>query len=64
MRTLLTLSCRDQPGIVGCVGTFLADRRCNILESVQFGDVDSGRFMTRVLFERLPGAAAPPVLRD
>jgi len=44
MRTLLTLSCRDQPDIVGCVGTFLADRRCNILESAQFGDVDSGRF--------------------
>ena len=64
MRTLLTLSCRDQPGIVGSVGTFLADRRCNILESAQFGDVDSGRFMMRVLFERLPGAAAPPVLRD
>lgn len=64
MRTLLTLSCRDQPGIVGSVGTFLADRHCNILESAQFGDVGSGRFMMRVLFERLPGAAAPPVLRD
>ena len=64
MRTLLTLSCRDQPGIVGSVGTFLADRHCNILESAQFGDVDSGRFMMRVLFERLPGAVAPPVLRD
>ena len=50
MRTLLTLSCRDQPGIVGSVGTFLADRHCNILESAQFGDVDSGRFMMRVLF--------------
>ena len=55
---ILTLSCTDQPGIVGAVGTLLADQRCNILESAQFGDAPSRRFMMRVLFERL--ADAPP----
>jgi formyltetrahydrofolate deformylase len=55
-RHILTLSCTDRPGIVGAVGMFLADQRCNILESAQFGDPDTGRFMMRVHFERLPGA--------
>ncbi|MEP6942832.1 MAG: formyltetrahydrofolate deformylase [Betaproteobacteria bacterium] len=53
-RFVLTLSCRDAPGIVGAVGTFLAERRCNIIDSAQFGDLDTERFMMRVLFESLP----------
>ena len=53
---ILTLSCRDQPGIVGAVGTFLADWHCNIIDSAQFGDLDTGRFMMRVLFEQLDDA--------
>jgi formyltetrahydrofolate deformylase len=63
LHTLLTLSCRDQPGIVGGVGTLLAEQHCNILESAQFGDLYSGRFIMRVLFERLPAAADLAVLR-
>jgi len=55
-RLILTLSCTDQPGIVGAVGTCLAENRCNIVESAQFGDVDTGRFMMRVSFDRLAGA--------
>ncbi len=55
-RLVLTLSCTDQPGIVGAVGTCLAAHRCNIVESAQFGDVDTGRFMMRVSFDRLAGA--------
>jgi hypothetical protein len=55
-RTILTLSCTDRPGIVGSVGTFLADHGCNIVESAQFGDVDSGRFFMRVVFETLAAA--------
>lgn len=55
-RFILTLSCTDRPGIVGAVGTFLATHQCNIVESAQFGDADTLRFMMRVSFERLPGA--------
>ena len=50
-RHILTLSCRDQPGIVGAVGMFLADHHCNILESGQFGDTEENRFMMRVSFD-------------
>ena len=56
-RIILTLSCDDRPGIVGAVGTFLAERGCNIVESAQFGDVDTGRFFMRVVFEPV-GATA------
>ena len=40
-RLVLTLSCTDRPGIVGAVGTFLAQSDGNIVESAQFGDVDT-----------------------
>ena len=50
-RYVLTLFCPDVPGIVGSVGMFLADRQCNIIDSAQFGDLDTNRFMMRVLFE-------------
>lgn len=50
-RYILTLSCMDRPGIVGAVGTFLAEHGCNILESAQFDDEDTGRFLMRVVFE-------------
>ena len=63
-RFILTLSCTDRPGIVGAVGTFLATHQCNILESAQFGDVESARFMMRVSFERLDGAPPPAALRE
>ena len=63
-RYILTLSCGDRPGIVGAVGTFLAEHRCNIVESAQFGDVDTNRFMMRVCFERLAGAPDEIALRE
>jgi formyltetrahydrofolate deformylase len=36
---------------VGAIGTALAGCGCNIIESAQFGDPDTGRFMMRVRFE-------------
>ena len=63
-RFILTLSCTDRPGIVGAVGTFLATHQCNILESAQFGDAESQRFMMRVSFERLDGAPPADALRE
>jgi len=50
-RYILTLACTDRPGIVGAVGMLLAEAGCNIVESAQFGDADSGRFFMRVVFE-------------
>jgi formyltetrahydrofolate deformylase len=55
---VLTLSCPDRPGIVAAVSGALADRGCNIVESQQFGDPDSGTFFMRVQFTAGPGTAA------
>jgi formyltetrahydrofolate deformylase len=52
---VLTLSCPDRPGIVAAVSGALAERECNITESQQFGDRDSGRFFMRVQFAGAPG---------
>jgi formyltetrahydrofolate deformylase len=47
---VLRLSCPDRMGIVASVGTFLLEHSCNIIESGQFGDDQSGRFFMRVSF--------------
>jgi formyltetrahydrofolate deformylase len=51
---ILTLSCPDRIGIVHAVSGFLAERGCNILDSAQYGDPDSGRFFMRVHFADMP----------
>ena len=59
---VLTLSCRDTTGIVHAVSGLLYQAGCNILDSQQFGDVQSedstGLFFMRVHF------AAPPHLAN
>ncbi|MFC7729881.1 formyltetrahydrofolate deformylase [Actinomadura keratinilytica] len=55
---VLTLSCPDRPGIVAAVSGLLAERGCNIVESQQFGDRDSGTFFMRVQFTAPPGTDA------
>ncbi len=55
---VLTLSCRDARGIVHSVSGLLYQAGCNIIDSQQFGDADTGLFFMRVHF------SAPPHLRD
>jgi formyltetrahydrofolate deformylase len=57
-RFILTLSCPDERGIVAAVAGFLASQDCNILESGQFDDLESGRFFMRVVFASEGGVAA------
>jgi formyltetrahydrofolate deformylase len=47
---VLVLDCPDRPGIVHAVSGFLLEHGGNILESQQFGDVDTGRFFMRIDF--------------
>lgn len=47
---VLTLSCLDQKGIVAAVANCLAEQDCNIVESAQYFDGDSGLFFMRVCF--------------
>jgi formyltetrahydrofolate deformylase len=46
----LTLSCLDRPGIVAAVSGILSQEGCNILESAQFFDQQTGRFFLRTVF--------------
>jgi formyltetrahydrofolate deformylase len=48
---ILTLSCRDQAGLVHAVTTFLISHSGNILESQQFDDRLQDRFFMRVHFD-------------
>ncbi|MDP1642018.1 MAG: formyltetrahydrofolate deformylase [Phenylobacterium sp.] len=59
---ILTLSCADRPGIVARVANFLFDGGGNIIDAQQFGDVETGRFFMRVVFEA--GDTSAENLRD
>ncbi|MET8680066.1 formyltetrahydrofolate deformylase [Streptomyces sp. NPDC004647] len=48
---VLTLSCPDRRGIVHAVSSYLFMTGCNIEDSHQFGDRDTGLFFMRVHFE-------------
>ena len=60
---ILTLSCADALGIVHAVAAFLHDSGCNILDSAQFGDPDTGRFFMRVHFAAVARGATLAGLR-
>ncbi|PWJ54373.1 formyltetrahydrofolate deformylase [Quadrisphaera granulorum] len=57
-RARLLVTCRDQPGIVGAVGTFLARAGANVHSLAQHSTApEGGTFFQRTEF-RLPGLAA------
>jgi formyltetrahydrofolate deformylase len=51
---VLTLSCPDKQGIVHAVSSYLFMTGCNIVDSQQFGDQDTGLFFMRVHFSAEP----------
>ncbi|RZU01145.1 formyltetrahydrofolate deformylase [Rivibacter subsaxonicus] len=64
---ILTLSCRDTRGIVHAVSGLLLEAGCNIIDSQQFGDLQSadasGLFFMRVHFEAPPSVAGVTALQ-
>ncbi|SDX23785.1 formyltetrahydrofolate deformylase [Celeribacter indicus] len=46
----LTVACKSQRGIVAAISTFLAEKGCNITDSSQFDDMETGKFFMRVSF--------------
>jgi formyltetrahydrofolate hydrolase len=50
---ILTLSCPDKIGVVADVAAFMVAHDCNIIESGQFTDQDTGRFFLRSAFRPL-----------
>ena len=65
---VLTLSCRDAKGIVYAVSGLLYQAGCNIVDSQQFGDVQSadstGLFFMRVHFEAPTHLTVPGMLEQ
>ncbi len=53
---VLTVTCLSRRGIVAALSGFLADAGCNITDSAQFDDSETGRFFTRVTFVSETGA--------
>jgi formyltetrahydrofolate deformylase len=60
---ILTLSCRNRPGIVSAVSTDLFEGGCNILDAQQFDDTESNRFFMRVVFNAVREGVALDTLR-
>lgn len=59
---ILTIACPDRTGIVYRVSGMLFERGCNILDSQQCVDDETGRFFLRVHFD-LPADGDPAALR-
>ncbi|GHJ39861.1 formyltetrahydrofolate deformylase [Streptomyces sp. TS71-3] len=57
---VLTLSCPDRRGIVHAVSSHLFTAGCNIEDSQQFGDRDTGLFFMRVHFSAEPSPPSSP----
>ncbi|MBN9886408.1 formyltetrahydrofolate deformylase [Salipiger abyssi] len=52
----LTVKCPSTRGIVAAIATFLAEQGCNITDSAQFDDLETGNFFMRVSFQSETGA--------
>ena len=53
---VLLIVCDDRKGIVAAVANSIASQDCNIVESSQFGDANTGRFFMRVAIKCPAGA--------
>ncbi|ATU95389.1 formyltetrahydrofolate deformylase [Phyllobacterium zundukense] len=49
-RFTLTVTCNSRIGIVAAISGYLATQGCNIVDSSQFDDLDTGKFFMRVSF--------------
>lgn len=52
----LRVQCTSRRGIVAAVSTYLAEAGCNIIDSAQFDDADTGNFFMRVSFRSEEGS--------
>ncbi|SCB44767.1 formyltetrahydrofolate deformylase [Rhizobium multihospitium] len=47
---VLTVACQSTRGIVAAISNYLAEQGCNVVDSSQFDDLDTGMFFMRVSF--------------
>lgn len=55
---VLTVACMSRRGIVAAISGYLADMGCNIIDSSQYDDVETGQFFMRVTFVSETGVTA------
>ncbi|OLP57313.1 formyltetrahydrofolate deformylase [Rhizobium rhizosphaerae] len=58
---VLTVACQSTRGIVAAISGYLAKMGCNIVDSAQFDDLQTGRFFMRVSFLSEEGAGAAAI---
>ena len=54
-RYCLTVACPTKRGIVAAISTYLAENGCNITDSSQYDDLETGQFFMRVSFTSQQG---------
>ncbi|TWA14192.1 ACT domain-containing protein, partial [Sinorhizobium medicae] len=55
---VLTVTCKSTRGIIAAVSGYLAEAGCNIVDSSQFDDLQTGLFFMRLAFVSETGAKA------
>ncbi|MDA1155469.1 MAG: formyltetrahydrofolate deformylase [Proteobacteria bacterium] len=60
----LTVTCDSARGIVAAIAGFLADHGCNITDSSQFDDTETGKFFMRISFTSETGATLDTIADD
>ena len=61
---VLTVSCKSTRGIVAAISGYLAGKGCNIVDSSQFDDLDTGKFFMRVSFISEEGVTREALVAD
>ncbi|MEM1376381.1 MAG: formyltetrahydrofolate deformylase [Pseudomonadota bacterium] len=61
---VLTVQCQSKRGIVAAIARYLADHECNITDSSQFDDPETGMFFMRVSFTSEGGVSDDKLSRD
>ncbi|TWC77237.1 formyltetrahydrofolate deformylase [Rhizobium sp. SJZ105] len=59
---VLTITCTSKRGIVAAITTYLAELGCNIVDSSQFDDLETGLFFMRLTFLSQEGAAGKDII--
>lgn len=58
-KAILTVTCQSRRGIVSAVSTYLFNNGCNITDSAQFDDRETGMFFARISFASETGKSIP-----
>lgn len=61
---ILTVSCVSTRGIVAAISGYLAGKGCNIVDSSQFDDLDTGKFFMRISFISEEGTSLETIAAD